>query len=62
MVHNNLGADRLVGPEALDPYCCILPTLCLHDLCLEVLTVHATELRLFGAKPFPLLILFKSRI
>ena len=30
------------------------PTLLLHDLCLEVLTVHCNELRLFEAKAFPL--------
>ncbi len=29
------------------------PTLWLHDLCQEVLTVHGNELRLFGAKAFP---------
>ncbi len=33
------------------------PTLWLHDLCLEVLTEHGKELRLFGAKAFPLLVL-----
>ena len=34
----------------------------LHDLCLEVLTVHVNELCLFGAKAFPLLILLMSSI
>ena len=47
-VDNNLGPDRLVGPKALDPNYCRQPT-----LCLEVLTVHGTELRLFRAKAFP---------
>ena len=47
-VDNNLGPDRLV-----DPNYCRQPTLWLHDLCLEVLTVHGNELRLFGAKAFP---------
>ncbi len=56
-VDNNLGPDRLASPKALDPNYCRQPILWLHDLCLEVLTVHATELRLFGAKAFPLLIL-----
>ena len=49
-VDNNIGPDRLEGPKALDPNYCRQPTLWLHDLCLEVLTVHVTELRLFGAK------------
>ncbi len=61
-VDNNLGPDRLEGPKALDPNYCRRPTLLLHDLCLEVLTVHGTELRLFGAKAFPLLILLMSGI
>ena len=52
-VDNNLGPDRLAGPKDLDPNCCRQPTLYLHNLCLEVLTVHGTELRLFGAKVFP---------
>ena len=46
-VDNNLGPDRLAGPKALDPNYCRQPTLCLHDLCLGVLTVHGIELRLF---------------
>ncbi len=58
----NLGPDRLAGTKALDPNYCRQPTLWLHDLCLEVLTVHCSELRLFGAKAFPLLILSISRI
>ena len=37
-------------------------TLWLHDPCLRVLTVHGTELSLFRAKAFPLLILLMSRI
>ena len=61
-VDNNLGPDRLAGPKALDPNYCRQPTLWLHDLCLKVLTVHGTELRLFWVKAFPLLILFMSRI
>ncbi len=61
-VDNNLGPDRSEGPNALDPNFCRQPTLWLHDLCLKVLTVHGTELRLFGAKAFPLLILLMLRI
>ena len=61
-VGNNLEPDRLAGPKALDPNYCRQPTLLLHDLCLEVLTVHGIELRLFWAKAFPLLILLMSRI
>ncbi len=61
-VDNNLGPDHFPGPKALDPNNCRQPTLWLHDLCLEVLTVHGIELRLFGAKAFPLLILLMSRI
>ena len=57
-VDNNLGPDHLEGPEALDPNYCRQPNLRLHDLCLEVLTVHGIELRLFRAKAFPLLKLF----
>ena len=59
-VDNNLGPDRLEGPNALDPNYCRQQTLWLHDLCLEVLTVHGTEFRLFGANAFPLLILLIS--
>ncbi len=33
------------------------PTLWLHYLCTEVLTVHGNELRLFGVKAFPLILL-----
>ncbi len=51
-VDNNLGPDRLAGPKALDPNYCRQPTLSLHDLCLEVLSVHGNKLRLFGAKAF----------
>ncbi len=61
-VVNNLGPDRLAGTKALDPNYCRQPTLWLHDLCLEVLTVHGIVLRLFWAKAFPLLILLMSRI
>ncbi len=60
-VDNNLGPDRLSGPKTLDPNYFRLPTLWLHELCLKVLTVHGTELRLFGAKALPLLILLMSR-
>ncbi len=56
-VDNNLGPDRLAGHKALDPNHCRQPTLWLHVLCLDVLTVHGTELYLFGADTFPLLIL-----
>ncbi len=38
-VDNNLGPDRFVGPKALGPYHYRQPTLLLHDLSLEVLTV-----------------------
>ncbi len=38
----NLGPDRLAGPKALNPNHCRQPTLRLHDLCLEVLTVYGT--------------------
>ncbi len=43
-VDNNLGPDRLAGPKALDTNYCRQPTLWLHDLSLEVLTLHGTEL------------------
>ncbi len=52
-VDNNLGPDRLAYPKALDSNYCRQPTLWLHDLCQEVLTVHGIELRLFWAKAFP---------
>ncbi len=55
-VNNNLRLDCLVSPKALDPNGCRQPTLWLHELCLEVLAAHGTELELFGAKAFPLLI------
>ncbi len=58
----NLGTDCLAGPKALDPNYCKQPTVLLQDLCLEVLTVHGTELRLFGAKTIPLLIPLMSHI
>ncbi len=61
LADNNIGPDCLEGPEAQDPNYCSQPTW-LHVLCMEVLTVHRTELRLFGAKAFPLLILLISRI
>ncbi len=38
------------------------PTIWLHDLCLEVLTVHGNELHLYGVKVFPLLLLCMLRI
>ncbi len=47
--YDNLWPDRLVGPKALNPNYCWQPTLWLHDICLEVLTVHGDELHLFGA-------------
>ena len=56
-VDNNLGPDNLAGLNALDPNYCRQSTLLLHDLCLEVLTVHGIELRLFWDKAFNLLIL-----
>ncbi len=45
-VDNNLEPGRLAGPKVLDPNYCRQPTFLLHDLCLEVLIVHGTELRL----------------
>ena len=53
-IDNTLGPDRLEGAKALDPDDCRQPTLWLNDLCLEVLTVHGIELRLFWAKAFPI--------
>ncbi len=48
---NTLGTvDNNLGPRALDQNCCRQPTLVLHDICLEVLTLHGNELGLFGAK------------
>ena len=35
--------DKLVAQKALDPNNCRKPTLWLHDLCLEVPTVHCNE-------------------
>ena len=61
-IENNQGPDRFASPETLDPIYRGQPTLLLHDLCLEVLTVHGTGLRLFWAKVFPVLILLMSRI
>ena len=54
-VGNNQGPDLLVGPKSLDPNYCRQQILWLYDLCLEVLTLHGIELRLFWAKAFPLL-------
>ncbi len=59
---NNLGPGCLAGPKALDPNYCRQPILWLHDLCLEVLTVHGTDLLLFGGKAFSLLILIMSHL
>ena len=52
-VDNNLGQDSFTGPKALIPSYCRQLSHCLHNLYLEVLTIHGTELRLFGAKAFP---------
>ncbi len=41
--NNLLGPDRLAGPKSLDPNYCRQP----------ILTVHGTELRLFGARVLP---------
>ena len=38
-VDNSLRPDSLAGPKALDPKYCRQPTLCLYDLCLEVLNL-----------------------
>ena len=40
MVDNNLGPDRLEGQKALDPNYYRQPIFRLHDLCLEILSVH----------------------
>ena len=53
MDDNNLGPHRLAGPKALVPNHSEHPRLLLQDLCLEVLTLHGTELHLFVAKVFP---------
>ena len=55
----NIGPDRLAGPKALDPQSLQSTNnpLIAQPLCLEVLTVHGTKMRLFGAKALPLLIL-----
>ena len=55
------GPDRLAGPKDLDPNYSRQPNLRLHALCLKVLIVQGNELRLFGAKACPLLILI-SRV
>ena len=53
-IDNNLGPDRLAGPKSLIISPTIAdPTLWLHDLCVEVLTVHGNELSLFWAKALP---------
>ncbi len=51
MVDNNQASDRLAGQALMTT-----------NLCLEVLTVHGTELHLFWAKAYPLLIILMSRI
>ncbi len=56
-VDNKLGPDRFACPKALDHNYCRKPNLRLHDL-----TVHGTELCLFGAKAFAILKLIMSRI
>ncbi len=48
-VGNNQGPDRLEAPMALEPNHCKQPTLCLQDPYQETLTMHGTELHLFGA-------------
>ncbi len=53
MVDNNLGPARLAGQKALDPNYCRQPTLLLHNLCPEVLTVHGAELHLFFGQDIP---------
>ncbi len=42
-VDDNLGPGNSKGPKGLPNYC-RLPTLSLHNLCLEDLTVHGNEL------------------
>ncbi len=56
-VDNNLESDRLDGLKALDPNYCRQPTFWLHDLCLEVLTVHVTELPRHSPFPPPIILL-----
>ncbi len=59
-INNKLGPDRFEGLKALDPNYYRQPTLWLHNLCLEVQTVHGIEFCLFRAKAFPILILLMS--
>ncbi len=47
-VNNNLGPEHLECPKTLDPNYFRKPT-----LCLDVLTIHGAELRLFEAKAIP---------
>ncbi len=49
----NLRPCSWAGQKALDPNHCRQPTLWLHDIFLEVLTVHGTKFNLFGSKAFP---------
>ncbi len=66
-LYNTWGDDRPIGPDCstgpkyLDPNYSRQPILWLHALCLKVLIVQGNELRLFGAKACPLLILI-SRV
>ena len=46
----------------IDPNHSRQPSLSLHDLCLEFLTVHGNEMRLFWAKVFPIFILLMPDI
>ena len=49
-VDDNLVLDCLAGPKGLDPYYYRHSTLLLHDLCLEVLTVHGFSCACFGPR------------
>ena len=51
--HNKIVPDRLAGLKALDPNDCRQPTFGMHNLCLEVLTVHGTDSQLFWSQGIP---------
>ncbi len=56
-VKNNVEPDHLACPGLLHPNCCRQPTLWLHALCLEALTVHSDAFWQFWAKAFHILVL-----
>ena len=57
VIDNNLGRDRFNRFKSLRSQLLQTTNPVIARLCLEVLTVHGTELRLVGAKAFPLLII-----